>query len=316
MTAAAGAADALVERVRARPWGLAVVAIDGDDTVVRLDSGVDELTAESVFQIGSITKTFTGLLLATAVVRGEAALDQSVGDVLGDRAGRAGAVTLGALATQRSGLPRLPPNLAVTDRRDPYADYSEDDLLAALSTVELASPPPFEYSNFGFMLLGLLLGEITGVAYAELVAARVLEPLGLRSAGCPPPEAGRVPGYSGASSVPWWRTSLPGAGGIGMSIADLGAYLRACIERSTGDGALDDALELATSMHAEPPNGMGLGWAHQGGGWWHNGATGGFTSFAAFHGPTRTAVGLLANGAGVSGLDAAGFEVITAMVRR
>lgn len=312
---AAQAADALVERVRARPWGLAVVAIDGDATEVRIDPGADEMTEESTFQIGSVTKTFTGVLVAGCVNRGELALEATVGDILRPDAGGAAAVTVEALATQRSGLPRLPPNLdpATVDRADPYAAYSLADLVTGLAAVEPSPPGTYEYSNFGFMLLGHLLTTVTNTPYAELVTDRIFAPLKLTSAGCPPSDADRLPGYSGSEQTPWWTTQLPGAGGIGMNIGDLGRYLRAHFDGS-GDDSLDQAMTLATTLRVGPPSGMGLGWGHQGGGWWHNGATGGFRSFVALHQPTRTAVGLLANSTDADVLDAAGFRILTQML--
>lgn len=311
---AGDAVGALIDRVRARPWGLAAVAIDGDATEIRIDAGRDPIGADTTFQIGSVTKTITGVLLATCIQRGETTLDATVGDVLGTRAGRLADVTLRAVATHRSGLPRLPPNLEPVDQADPYAAYSVEDLYASLEVVDLDPAAAFAYSNYGFMLLGRLVEELAGKPYADLAADRVFRPLQLTTAGCPPPEAGRAPGYGDATEAPWWRTSVPGAGGVGMSITDLGSYLRAHLDGS-GDAALDEALDLAVTMQADPPNGVGLGWIHQGGGWWHNGGTGGFTSFVALHVPTRKAVGLLANGHGLTTLDTAGFAVLTEMLR-
>ena len=311
---AGAAVAALIDHVRARPWGLAAVVLDGDATEIRIDAGRDPLDDGTVFQIGSVTKTITGLLLATCVQRGEATLDRTVGDVLGLRAGRLADVTLGAIATHRSGLPRLPPNLQPADNRDPYADYAAEDLVASLAAVELDPQAGFLYSNYGFMLLGHLLQELAGAPYAELADERVFQALGLTSAGCPPPEIDRAPGYQGSDETPWWRNAVPGAGGVGMSITDLGTYLRAYVD-PVGDEALDEALALGVTMQAEPPNGVGLGWIFQGGGWWHDGGTGGFTSFVALHVPTRKAVGLLANGAGISTLRDAGFAVLTQMLQ-
>src|SRR5579885_1379396 len=200
MDADAGA-SLLVERVRARPWGLAAAALVGDDTRVRLDAGDDPLDERSLFQIGSVTKTMTGVLLADAIVRAETSPDATLGAVLGFGGGAA-EVTLGQLATQRGGLPRLPPNLDLdnVDQSDPYAEYSEGDLVAALRGLE-PGPPDHLYSNFGFMALGLALATLTGTPMPTLLEERVFRPLRMDSAGCPPAEAGRVPGYSGAAQT-------------------------------------------------------------------------------------------------------------------
>jgi CubicO group peptidase (beta-lactamase class C family) len=307
------AAALLVSRVRRRPWGLAALAVTGDNVVTAFDSGDDELHAGSVFQIGSITKTLTGLLLADCVSRGELALSTTIGDVLPET-GAAAALTLEAIVTHRSGLPRLPANLKPADPKDPYAAYHDDDLFDALRNVELGVAGTFEYSNFGFMTLGRVMKEATGLDYADLLQRRVFDVIGMKSAGCPPGLDRRIPGYHDGEETPWWGTNLPGAGGIGMNIEDLGRYLRAYLD-GTGDDRLDEAMTLATTMTVEPPHGMGLGWMHQGGGWWHNGGTGGFRSFLCFHKPTRTGVAMLANTGDAEMLDRIGMATITEMVR-
>lgn len=312
MDAGAGA-SLLVQRARARPWGLATAALVGDLTEVRLDEGDDALDEASLFQIGSVTKTMTGVLLADAILRQETTAAATLGEVLGLEGGAAG-VTLGQLATQRSGLPRLPPNLdpSSVDQSDPYAAYTEDGLRQALAEVELG-PGEHLYSNFGFMTLGLALAAVTGSPLAQLFRERIFEPLGMTSAGCPPAEQGRVTGYSGPAPTPWWTTQLPGAGGVGASIGDLCLYLRAHVDPPAG--ALGEAIELATTIHAQAPGPMGYGWAHQGGGCWHNGGTGGFRSFVAFHRPSRTAVALLANSAQAEMIDGVGFATLTEIIR-
>ncbi|MBA3889067.1 MAG: beta-lactamase family protein, partial [Gemmatimonadaceae bacterium] len=110
---------------------------------------------QTILEIGSISKTFTGLLLAEAVIRGEAQLDQPVVELLGNagvvpmRDGKA--ITLEHLATHRSGLPRLPANLAPADVGDPYADYDAQRLHAFLASHALTRAPgdSAEYSNLG-----------------------------------------------------------------------------------------------------------------------------------------------------------------------
>lgn len=313
VTAAAGA-DQLLDRVASRRWGLALFAMRQDSIEFRFDTGADELGEGSVFDIGSIAKTVTALLLADCVVRGTLSLDTTVGDILGDQAGAAASISLADLATHRSGLPRLPPNLDLdlVDPADPYAAYDAAALLTSLKDVVLGDGS-FQYSNYGFMLLGHLLSETTKQPYGSLAHERVFEPLGLENAGCP--AAGKlVPGYNGSNPVPWWHAPLPGAGGVGMSIRDLAGYAAAHVD-PPATGTLGSAITLVTTLHTDDANAMGLGWVHQGGGWWHNGGTSGFHSFVALHAPTRTAVGLLANSGDLSSLDHAGFAVLTEMAR-
>jgi CubicO group peptidase (beta-lactamase class C family) len=312
------AATALVETVRARPWGLAVAAIGDGRVIIRLDEGTDAIGETTLFQIGSITKTMTGLLLADAVVRRETSLTTPLSQVLGSEAGSCSEITLLDLATQRSGLPRLPPNLDLesVDPADPYAAYTEDDLIAALDSVDIATRGTYAYSNMGFMVLGLALSRLATTPFPDLIHHRVFTPLGLSGARCGTPlETDDVaPGYSGAAQVPWWRTNLPGPGGVGMSVADLAAYVRAHIEPHTT--SIGDVIALAIEMHATAPSAMGLGWGHQGGGLFHDGGTGGFRSFIGFHPPTGTGVALLANSAQADVVASAGFAVLTHMVQQ
>lgn len=303
----------LVDRVRARPWGLAVAAIADGGVSLRLDAGDDPLDPATTFQWGSITKTITGVLLGYAIETGELRASSTLGDVLGV-SGRAASITVTELATQRSGLPRLPPNLDLeaVDRHDPYSAFSEHDLRIALTETAVGAKE-HAYSNFGFMALGLVVATAGGAPFASLVEQRLASPLGMRTTGCPPPEHGRIPGYNGATRAPWWSAQVPGAGGVGGSIADLATYLRAHLELPPD--TLGAAIERATTIQAGPPNPRGYGWGHQGGGWWHNGGTGGFRSFAAFHRPTKTAVALLANSAQADVVDSVGFATLTEMVK-
>lgn len=303
----------VIRTVRARPWGLAVGAVADGEVCLELDPGVDVLTEGSLFQIGSVTKTMTGLLLAQLVVEGAVELSTTVEAILGEEAGRARSVTLLELATQGSGLPRLPPNLDPADPNDPYADYAEGDLLKALAAIEAPEPGAFGYSNFGFMLLGLLLGRAAGSTYPELVESRIFAPLGMEDSRCGVPDDGAVlPGYRGPSRVPWWSLQLPGPGGISSSICDLMTYASAFLDPPA---SLRDAVELATAEHAPGPRPVGLGWVLQDDIHWHNGGTGGFRSFVAFHRPTRTGIGILVNSHDARAIDRAGFKVLTEMAR-
>lgn len=308
------AAGSARDRLRSQPWGLAIAVIANDDQEIVLDFGEDEFDEESYFQVGSITKTMTGLLVADAVGRGETSLQATVGSILGDSAGTCTHLTLLDLVTQHSGLPRLPPNLdpRQVDPKDPYAAYSENDLLQALRLIDPPSPK-YGYSNFGFMLLGLLLDRITGVSYAELVRERVLLPLGMELALCgQPPEEQRVPGYEGFSHTPWWTNQLPGAEGIACGIRELASYARSHL---FPPALMRPSIEMALAQHAAGPPVMGLGWLHQGGGHWHNGGTGGFRSFIAIHRETNSGIALLANSHDAESLDRVGFAVLTELVR-
>jgi serine-type D-Ala-D-Ala carboxypeptidase/endopeptidase len=304
------AAANLIEAVRARPWGLAVAVIADGKTHIEFDPGQDPLHDGALFQIGSLTKTMTGLLLSQCVLSEEAELSTTVGDLLGVRASKAGDVTLLELATHRSGLPRSPPNLdpARVDPNDPYASYSETDLFESLDQVELVTRGTDVYSNYGYMLLGVLLERITDRRYAELIADRIFKPLGMGVSVCGVPEGGDVvPGYRGATQVPWWQLQLPGPGGVASCIADMAAYVGAMLTPKDG---LKAAVEFALAEHAPAPDASGMAWAIREDIHWHNGGTGGFHSFAAFHCPAGTGIVMLANAGDAEMIDGVGFKAL------
>src|SRR5450755_4071616 len=142
---------------------------------------------DTVFEIGSITKVFTSLLLADMVERGEVKLDDPVSKFLPptvtvpSRNGRQ--ITLLDLSMQISGLPRLPDNMKPADAANPYADYDAAKLYEFLSRYKLTRDigEKYEYSNLGVGLLGHALALKAGLSYEQLVRRRVLEPLGMTS---------------------------------------------------------------------------------------------------------------------------------------
>src|SRR5271157_2778321 len=147
------------------------------------------LDGDTIFEIGSVTKVFTSLLLADMVQRGEVALTDPVARYLPsqvkmpERGGRQ--ITLQDLATHTSGLPRLPSNLNPKDPANPYADYSVDQLYQFLSGYQLTRDigSQSEYSNLGGGLLGHVLARPAGMDYEALVKSRICEPLGMKSTG-------------------------------------------------------------------------------------------------------------------------------------
>ncbi|MGH7293487.1 MAG: serine hydrolase domain-containing protein, partial [Polyangiaceae bacterium] len=141
---------------------------------------------DSLFEIGSITKTFTGLLLAQMVQQKKVRLDEPVrallppGTVTAPASGRE--ITLLDLSTQHSGLPRMPDNFHPADDKNPYADYDAKALYAFLAAHGVALPekPEFAYSNLGVGLLGQALAARAGVSYEALVHREITGPLGMR----------------------------------------------------------------------------------------------------------------------------------------
>jgi CubicO group peptidase (beta-lactamase class C family) len=300
--------------VAAHPHAAIVAGvIDGTTTqayaALGKEAPVRHIDDRTRFQIGSVTKTFTATLLAEMVLAHEVALDDPIQRYLppGVTAPSYGGtpITLGALAEQRSGLPPLPANLTAPDPSNPYAGYSEAQLYDALSATKLTRAPgtQYEYSNFGFMLLGQLLANRAHGTYADLMQTRILGPLGLNDTvvtGTPANRAQLVGGYTsdGTPVPPWDQGTLGGAGSIESDLHDVLAYVGANLAAPAGP--LGPALAFA--QQPREPIGqddvrIGLAWTTNpnSGITFHNGQTGGYHAFAGFDKATHQAVVVLAN---------------------
>ena len=274
--------------------------------------------ADTLFEIGSITKTFTGLLFALAVQEGENRLDQSIAEFLPESANvddSVRSITFEQLATHTSGLPRLPPGFSPSNPEEPYADYDEEKLLSALSQVELAQEPGYLYSNFGVGLLGYLLSRNAGLSYEELLRQKIFEPLELSNTTITISEAQRSRLASGHNSAlepvaPWNNMAmLAGAGAIRSSARDMVDILRAYL---SPPAEFADAMHNAIQRHYHgTDHDVGLGWHLDGepSRVWHNGQTAGFHSFTAFRPDRNVGVVVLAN-TSASVVDAFGQAVL------
>ena len=258
---------------------------------------------EHLFSIGSITKTFTALLLADMVETGLVSLSDPIGAYVPEAEGCAD-VTLYELATHTSGLPQLPDPLPARGAQCPHDPYSavtpEDMLEAAKGSISGPQRGEFEYSNFGYALLGLALSAAADSAFEDLVCARVLDPLGLRDTIFSSHDDHRlVDGHDLAGTpVPHWHyRTMAGCGGLLSTSADLGRYLAAQLD--------PDATPLASAINETHRSLLrrgdhqftALGWAIDaadgGPRYWHNGGTSGFSAYAAFNAAAGTGVGLV-----------------------
>ena len=258
---------------------------------------------DTLFEMGSITKVFTGILLADMVNQGKAALDDPISkhltnDLLADDSPLY-SMTLLDLATHTSGLPRLPANLeAGANPNDPYAHYSVEKLHACLRDFkesDLEKRGEVNYSNLGMGLLGHLLERIAGKPYDELIRETIFTPLGMtssfirRSPSSVPAElTDRIAtGHSEGRSVePWHIDSLCGAGAMVSSARDMMKFAEAHWSVDT-PGSLKKAMELAVKPQRE---GVGLGWFIGEGGVHHDGGTGGFRSELVVNQEKKTAL--------------------------
>lgn len=274
---------------------------------------------DTVYEIGSVTKTFTATLLARAVLAGRATLDTPVarllpGSTIPSRNGRE--ITLAELATHRSGLPRLPLNLQPRDRANPFADYDAVKLKAFVARYTLPRDPgaAFEYSDTGFGLLGQALAEAESTSWADLVDRAILAPLGMIRSGTAATEALRgrsVPGYDSADkpAVAWDIPALAGTGALRSTARDMLRYLRA--NMGVDASPLAAAISLAHQPIADmdPTTRIGLAWRISAKGIvWHPGMTWGHRAFVGFTADRRRGVVILSNSA--ADADDLGFATL------
>ena len=309
----------LKDRVDAkRSSGIAVGVLDPDGRTRVFTYGTSgtsrPLDGQSVFEIGSITKTFTATTLADMVAKGEVKLDDPVAKYLPasahvpSRNGRE--ITLADLATQSSGLPRMPSNFAPKDQTNPYADYTEQQAIDFVSSYQLPRDvgAKYEYSNLGMGLLGIALARREGVSYEALVRKHVIDPLGMsdtRVTFTPSMRERLALGHdeNGAAVSNWDIPGLAGAGALRSTVNDMLRYLQANVDPS--HTTLAPAIEMAHTKRYDTDNpslSLGLAWhivrTPQGSTiTWHNGGTGGYRTFIGFDPARHAGVVVLSNSA-------------------
>ncbi len=274
---------------------------------------------DTIFEIGSISKPITALLLALMIEAGDMKLDDPVQKYLpkefvvprrGDRD-----ITLLDLATHTSGLPRMPQNFAIslvvagfTDKNaaeNPYAHYDAKRLATGLATTKLKdiARPDVAYSNLGVGLLGDALAHKTGIPYEELLRSRIAGPLGMKSTFISTPadrsKFATAHDAKGKAVSGWEFGCMQGCGAIRSTTDDMLTFLEACSGRRVTK--LDKAMRLTQEKRyiSSARWDIGLGWfmSHDPATryWWHNGGTGGFSTYAAFSRDPGVAVVVLAN---------------------
>jgi serine-type D-Ala-D-Ala carboxypeptidase/endopeptidase len=312
-----------------KPPGVAVGLIDAHGSRIFVDGKTDAkegraIDADTMFEIGSVTKTFTAIVLEDMVDHKELALDDPIGKFLPPsvttptRNGKQ--ITLIDLATQSSGLPRLPDNMSLFTRvsANPYADYGPKQLYEFLSGYKLQRDigSQYEYSNLGFGLLGQILALRAGTNYEALVIDRICRPLKMESTVIsltPQLKERLAPGHDASGNVTsnWDFQAIAGAGAVRSSIRDMVKFLAASM------GVTNTGLRQTIARTEEPrrdAGGMGrrigLAWhIDTDGVVWHNGGTGGYRSFVGFSKNTGRGVVVLANSAAAD-TDSLGRRII------
>ncbi|MBA4022880.1 MAG: serine hydrolase [Gordonia sp.] len=266
---------------------VAAAVIDGDN--VRVTTVGAEL--DDRFEIGSISKTVTGMLFAEAISRGEVQPETTASSLLPVlRGSPAERITLSDLATHRSGLPVQPPTadqyvrnqLAQLTGSFPYRE-STANRLAQVRDYPLDSPPG-TYSNVGYEVLGAALAKAAHTEFDDLARERILAPLGLQTADVlvDPTQLTakdlRGKDTTGRTVEPWIGESMAPASGVRADITDMATYASKILSGTApGMDALVPRADLGDSR---------IGWA-----WittttddgreitWHDGQTSGFASY-------------------------------------
>ncbi len=297
--------------------------------------------ADTVFEIGSVTKTFTALCLGIMVQRGQVRLDDPLSTYLPETVhvpeykGRK--ITLLDLAMHTSGLPTVPGSAWEWLGDNPYADYTTDKMYEFLSTYKLTRAPgaQYGYSNMGMGLVGLAMSRKYGTSYEEMVRSLVWKPLGMTDTairlskdqqsrfadGCMmESNLGRLQFF--VPATPWtMHDCFAGAGAIRSTANDMIKYLKANMGLTPNPQGLPFDMIQKKRKDVGGPLWIGLGWH----GFkenkdtdlvWHNGGTGGYTSLVIFSKKHKKGLVILSNSAdGPGRIDTFGHKLLSSMLK-
>lgn len=276
---------------------VAVIEKDAVSRTYRCADAKDaaRINAETAFEIGSVTKTMTAVLLADLIERGEASLDDPLADYLPQGTTvptyEGTPILLRHVVTHTSGLPGLPARMQspATDVSNPYAKLTEQDLLASLGETTLTAAPGqhFEYSNFASMVLSYAIAHRAGTDFETLLKQRLFAPLGMDTAyvNAAPDGVRAAIGHTPntqATSAWDFATNLAGVGGVRATLDDMVRYVQGNL--GLVETAITPALARAQQPVSEQPP-MAMNWmlmpvagrtVHV-----HEGGTGGFSAFVS-----------------------------------
>jgi CubicO group peptidase (beta-lactamase class C family) len=311
--------------------GASIVIIDGNNieyiNVGLINKQKQQMThSDHLFEIGSISKTFTSLALASMVNEGRVKLTDSLQKYLPEgvklEVKNDKPITLLSLSNHTSGLPRLPSNMPFSDPLDPYADYTVEMMYQFLNAYQPSRDvgEKVDYSNLGAGLLGHVLARFDGKTYQQMITERVLKPLGMRNTFVDVPSE-KLAIFSHGHDADlnktkhWQLPTLAGAGAIKSSAKDMLKYLNANMQSNL----LTQAISLThqeTSQQRDNSPKVALAWfinqQDNGSYLWHNGGTGGFRSFIGFDKKQNKGIVILDNT--VNGMDDIGHAYLMGTV--
>ncbi len=227
-------------------------------------------------------------------------------------------ITLGNLSDHTSGLPRMPSNFKPENPKNPFSDYTVDQMYSFISTYEPTREvgAEYEYSNLAQGLLGHLLAGNAGISYEELMIENIASPLAMEETKITLDQEmidDLAIGHSnGAETENWDIPTLAGAGAIRSSTADMLKFLAANL--GFAKTSLRPSIELSHKIrHGKAGNmRVGLGWqvkkGEDGDVFWHNGGTGGYRAFIGFVIEVGKGVVVLTNSS--TSVDDIGFHLL------
>ncbi|MCB1024390.1 MAG: serine hydrolase [Acidobacteria bacterium] len=326
----------LEERLKQEPVGSAVSATVVDESGVKFYNtgtvskkpNANAADKDTVYEIGSITKVFTGILLAEAIKRGEVKLDDPLSKYLPEsvKAPEFGGkeITLLDLTTHGSSLPSLTDDFKPNDPLNPYANFTIEQLYAFLGRVKLEREigSKFEYSNIGVGLLGHILAEQAKMSYEDLVKARILKPLKMNDSAVtftPSMKSHLAYGHNaeGKQTSNWDLPAIAGAGALRSTAADMAKFLSANmgLTKTKISDSLAEARKIRKTYDT-PPFKIGFNWITSVSGGkdiiWHNGGTGGYRAFAGIDQDAKKGVFVVTNGS--ASADDIGFHILNPSV--
>ncbi|MDZ7680371.1 MAG: serine hydrolase [Fodinibius sp.] len=297
--------------------GVAVGYIHPDGEVSYLtkgnltSTGSQNVTPESVFKIASVTKVFTALALAKLIDERSITLESKAESLLGPEFSlptyEGKEITLQHLVSHTSGLPRLPGNLQMKDPQNPYTHYSKSKLQRFLADYKLTRAPgsSFQYSNLGMAIVGHILEEQYDLNYGEVIKKTITDPLNMSYTGidlATVDSTVRTHGHHQGDPVPYWNfPAVEAMGGLHSSIVDLTRFVNAHLRVNSpiADIASTVKQPIFDVQHSgKRIDKVGMGWlltTQQDSIWWHNGGTGGYSSFVGFNAETGAGVAVLGN---------------------
>ncbi len=329
-------ATALGQRLHGDRTGACVAAAVIDQTVSRAyvcaNAGhKPRIGPEDAFEIGSVSKTMTATLLAELIDQGKASLADPLSAWLprGTKVPqwKGQPIRLRDIVTHSSGLPALPPGVAITNPADPYAAMTPQQVIDALGQVTLKGAPGTQpqYSNFAMMLLSWGIAHRTGTDFDKLLQQKLFQPLGMHGAWVHKVPDGlhdAVGHLPSGQPTPAWRfpKNMAGVGGVRATLDAMVKYVQAELKPDTST-RVGKAIALTHTQPDVPdPLARGINWfiesVEDRAVYLHEGGTGGFSSLVAFDPKRQRGVVLLSDTSWTStgGLGKLGMHLLDAKV--